>query len=134
MLLVKLHRVQVFGRHRIGRDSGVGPEGTSRQQPYRAVVGRRIGLRDEGRAGAAVELAALGEAFHRFVVLEHGIAPRRGKAPARDLERQVAKPAGLLLALVRQLDDARDGVQLDREVHGPAVLMGEQLARAGQDE
>src|SRR2546430_470708 len=87
-----------------------------------------------GRRRAAVELAALGEALHRLVVLEHGIAPRRGEAAARDFERQVAKSVGLALALVRQLDDARHGVELDCEVHRPAVLMRQQLPRTGQDE
>ena len=62
------------------------------------------------------------------------VVPGRGEATARDFERQVAKSVGLALALVRQLDDARHGVQLDCQVHRPAVLMREQLPRTGQDE
>src|SRR5207247_8859949 len=72
------------------------------------------------------------EPFHCLVVLEHRVAAGGDKGAARDLERQIARLSGFPLTLVRQLNDARERVQLDREVHQSTVLAREQLSRAGE--
>src|SRR5207245_2148627 len=76
---VELQGTQVLRRARRWGHVGVIPERATGEQPDRAVIGRRVALGYERRAGAAVEGPAGAELPHLLEVLEGRVANRRGR-------------------------------------------------------
>ncbi len=61
-------------------------------------------------------------------------SPSGVEAAARDGERQRAKPLAFAPPLAAQLDDACERIDLGRHVDRAALLVRQELARAGQEE
>src|SRR5437773_5537832 len=134
MIPVEGQRVDVWLGHRVGRDIGVRPEGAAREEPYRAVVRPRIRLGSERRSGIAVVEAALRKSLHLLVILEHCVFLLRQVRRACDVEGERLEPRGLSRRLVVELYEARNEIDLSREIHRAAILMRHQLSRPGHEQ
>src|SRR5688572_4422112 len=83
-VLVERDRAAVLKRLSIGCRVGILPERSSREQPYRAIVGRDVGLGLELRTRRAIVDAALDEVLHALIVLPVAGRGRVREVCARD--------------------------------------------------
>src|SRR5437016_4636227 len=134
MVPVKLQRVLIRLRRRIGRHVRILPIRAPGEQPHGPVVGARIALGNETGSGAGIVAPALHEALHLFEVLEDGVALGGQVRAAGDVERELLEPVRLADGFTVELREPRNEIHLRGEIHGAAILVREQLPRSGHQQ